>query len=462
VFRATHNSYSGGSRRTIRAQLDAGVRLIELDVHAPAAAGGDFQVGHVAPGHEVARGGGNPDGIGLREWLEVVESWAAARRGAGGAPRHGVLTVALDLKSALVRAAAFESGSLAALNGTLRGVFGDALVTPGEFERSAAGSRDGPTLEALRGRVIVVLSGHPQSRVGYRWDVGANPAVAVNERGWVVEVHESPTGPTCTHDLWYWTGRRGEDGAVEWMRHGKYDSGTTPAVAVNNAGLVVAVHRSGLYSSLWCRAGELNEATGDIRWGARGVKYDTGAAPTVAFQSLSGAELREIHRSQKHVHDKWSRRGVASAGGVAWEANGKTADEPFDKATARLRGGVCVSVTSSPSAGNGAPVARTLQYTTRTPRGSQTGRIVYPQVAFIEWQEGSDPALAADDVFFHASAAARSNGTAQQRRAGLVVRQWAFNTPPAAVTPPPSFPATDEPFAEWYEEYCTSAGSVRD
>src|SRR4051794_21159378 len=35
IFRATHNSYAGGSVGTVSEQLDAGVRGIELDVWIP-------------------------------------------------------------------------------------------------------------------------------------------------------------------------------------------------------------------------------------------------------------------------------------------------------------------------------------------------------------------------------------------------------------------------------------------
>lgn len=32
-FRATHNSYSGKERGSILAQLDSGIRCVELDIH---------------------------------------------------------------------------------------------------------------------------------------------------------------------------------------------------------------------------------------------------------------------------------------------------------------------------------------------------------------------------------------------------------------------------------------------
>jgi hypothetical protein len=454
VFRSTHNSYSGGARGTIRAQLDAGVRFIEFDVYAPACRGEDFRVGHTKPGHEVDHGGDNPDGDALRDWLGVVAGWV---RGRGG--NSGIVTLGLDMKSKLVEAAVYEDGSLAMLNSALREVFGGALVTPHEFAELGGGEVHGPLLAALRGRVLVVLSGHAESRVGYRWNVGLNPAVAVNTGGWVVEVHESPSGPVFMHDLWYCTGRRTADGRVEWLHRGKYDRGTTPAVAMNDSGLVVEVHKSGLYSTLYCRVGQLNKSTGNVDWNGPAVKYDKGVEPTIAFHSLSASDCREIHRSETRRNDKWSRRGTASGSGVLWEENGKTSDSPFEKSTAQFPSGGALSVSSSTAAsGSDAPVVGTLRYTS----GHTAGRIAYAQLAFVEWQSGNSAALAADGAFFRANKAQYMTWVVQQRKAGNVVRQWAFNTALHGTQPAANFPATDEPFATWYKDFCAGVGAVED
>lgn len=457
TFRASHNSYSGdirGARGAVRAQLDAGVRFVELDLHPPAAPGGDFRLGHRAPGDEVAAGGGNPASTALRDWLAVVAAWARGRAAAAA-----VVTVGLDFKVA--------AGPLQALNDALREELGELLVTPREFRALAAGHEDGPTLDALKGRVMVVLSGHEKSRTEYMWDTGVNPAVAANDAGWVVEVHESPGGPTALRTLWYWTGRRRRtgDGGVEWMHHGQFDRGTTPAVALNNAGLVVEVHRSGVHRTLWARTGQLHAKTGAIAWSPAAERYDKGVEPTVAFDSLDGAALREVHRSPWRYDDTWSRRGAAAAGGVKWEGSAKTQDRPFVKNVARMDGGVGASaaaveltVDSAAAAGGGAPVPNTLLYTC----GGAAGRIVYPELAFVEWQSGNADELAADGVLFHANKALRVDWIARQRAAGHIVRQWAFNTPAHGTQPPSNFPATDHPYADWYDEYCNEIGAVKD
>lgn len=59
IFRATHNSYSGGARGSITHQLDTGVRFVEFDVwsgdHATA---GDYRIGHAKAGDQVDHTGG--------------------------------------------------------------------------------------------------------------------------------------------------------------------------------------------------------------------------------------------------------------------------------------------------------------------------------------------------------------------------------------------------------------------
>jgi hypothetical protein len=72
-FRATHNSYSGGLRRSIVDQLRGGVRCFELDVHAKGFdIFRDFRVGYLKPGSEVSLGDGNPESIMLSDWLATI------------------------------------------------------------------------------------------------------------------------------------------------------------------------------------------------------------------------------------------------------------------------------------------------------------------------------------------------------------------------------------------------------
>ena len=203
----------------------------------------------------------------------------------------------LDLKDDLTDNPSYAAGDLAALNDELRSVFGTQLLRAADYRANA-------TVDALRGRVFALLSGDAATRAAYRRDVGYHPAIAINGRGQVVEVHDSGGGA-----LWYWTGTYGADGRVTWQRHGRYDSGITPAVAINDNGDLVEVHQSQNSTTLWYRTGHVNWA-GEITWSAS-HQYDDGVLPSVAFTSDNGADLREVHRSQSSSQNwTWRVRSV--------------------------------------------------------------------------------------------------------------------------------------------------------
>jgi hypothetical protein len=438
VFRATHNSYSGnikGTRGSILAQLDGGVRFLEFDVQDNGFAGThDYAIGHDEAGHEVDHQG-NPASNALRDWLRVVADWSAAH------PAHAPLLVMLDLKDDLTDNPSFAAGNLTALNAELRGVFGARLL----LARDVAGAL--PTVGALRGRVLTLLSGDVGTRAEYRRDVGYHPAVALNGRGQVVEVHDSGAGT-----LWYWTGTYGADGRVTWLRHGRYDTGTTPAVALNDNGWLVEVHKSENENSLWYHVGLLG-ADGDIVWWPS-HRYDNGILPTVAFLDASGTRLREVHRSQSNAQN-WEWQGTLDAGGaaVAWTANRNTADPRYNAALA-VRGSAQVAVWTG---ADGTTPTNTLRYSTDR---VSADRIRYQQWAFVEYQAGDSAELRAGTLF-SAAMAGDAAFIVAQRREGRVVRGWDFDDPGRATTPLANYPATNYPFVAWYTTLTDNAGAVR-
>lgn len=159
TFAATHNSYSGGSRGSIPSQLQVGCRLVEYDIYnKDYARYGDFRLGHAWPGNSVSEGGGNPESDHLRDWLDVILQWTLAN------PGHAPLTLVLDLKNNLGKAADGQ-GSLQDLQDEVLAAFGPALWPASAFEGTW------PTVDSLRGRVLVVLSGNQDSRKAYqsRW-----------------------------------------------------------------------------------------------------------------------------------------------------------------------------------------------------------------------------------------------------------------------------------------------------
>jgi len=295
--KAVHNSYSGnisGQRGSIVEQLDAGVRVMELDIYASNFVDyGDYRIGHGSPGDEVWLQGGNPTSILLTEWLAQIASWSRKNE------HHAPIQILFDLKESLDLPSASE-GNYAALNARLRNAFSQTLLTPSELF-------GWPDVSSLTGRVYAVLSNDVSHREPYILDRGVDPAVAVNGKGQVVEVHESQQG---NHTLWYWAGALNASGAITWKHHGRYGTGTTPAVALNDDGFVVEVHKSQNHDRLWSQVGQLRDDS-DIEW-QDSHDYDNGIQPTIQFTDAGGNSLREIHRSESHEQN-WDWQVILDA-----------------------------------------------------------------------------------------------------------------------------------------------------
>ena len=174
----THNSYHRRPSRpllpgegadyehpSITAQLDAGIRSLELDAHN----GPDFPVFHTPLLDE------RSNCPTLQGCLRMVDRWSDTH------PGHLPVVVLIEPKplpansnpvfqELLDRAAArqhlsdWDAPALARLDSTVRHTFGRSLVTPDEVRgrhptlRRAIRTRGWPTLAKLRGRVLVVLN----------------------------------------------------------------------------------------------------------------------------------------------------------------------------------------------------------------------------------------------------------------------------------------------------------------
>ncbi len=450
VFRATHNSYSGdinGQRGTIARQLDHGVRFVEFDVHDNDYRAEGYQVGHgpcvtspQGPGCEVDHAGDNPDSNRLRDWLRVVSTWSQAHRA------HAPLAVAFDIKDDLTDNPSYADGNLAALNDLVRASFGEALLPSSEVAAAW------PTVDALRGRVLVVLSGDGATRVAYRRDQGRRPAVAMNTRGVVIEAHDDGA-----NGLWYWTGRYQPDGTVRWARHGRYDTGSNPAVAINDDGWVVEVHEA-VGGRLFYNVGRV-DASLEVSFGASGERYDTGVTPTLRFASPAGLALREVHASEvtPSQHWEWQATLDVASRTVRWSdaSHGRTGDALYDKTTAS-NGGARVRVSTGV---DGAAPADTLRYDT-----DRVGarRVQYEQLMFVEFQRGDDAEVREGARFYAANASPRDAFGAfyaAETRAGRLFRAWQ-TTGENLSRPVVSFPASDTPYAAWYDALCREAHCV--
>jgi hypothetical protein len=437
-FASTHNSYSGGARGTLMAQFELGVRFVELDIHDDDFTSQGYRVGHDSPGHQVAG-----DSDRLVDWLEQVSAWSAMH------PEHAPITLLLDLKDSLADRPSFDAGNLGRLIHTLEEVFGDRLA---RAERIGGLT---PIAE-LRGRIVTVLSGHQGTRLAHRRSTGRSPAVAVNGRGQVVEVHDAGDGT-----LWYWTGELLDDGEVRWARQGRYDGGDQPAVALNDDGVLVEVHHDPDPGDdkLWYRVGQLGDDL-EITWtqeaGRSFPDSDTGERPSVRFLDRAGLDLVEIHEGPSGgLRWTWSGSVNLEDGTVSWSRSddGQTEEPRFD--TDR-DGGVEVSAGAVGSYG-----ADSVRYRVS---GGTWRAIRYPQILFTEVQPDGDAALAADEeLWFFAAKAASKDGrswAAERRSEGRLVRLWGFNSAGYDTAPPVNLPATDFPSATWYAEHCRAIACV--
>jgi len=438
VYGATHNSYSGnvdGAKGSILSQLDGGVRFIELDIHDNGYSDAhDYQIGHDGPGNAVDHANGNPASNSLRDWLVQIAGWSSVNTS------HAGLTVMLDIKDDLTDNTSFAAGNLGALNGELLDAFGAQI-----FPADAVGATF-PTIGALRGKVLCLLSGDGGTRTEYKRDVGSHPAVAINARGQVVEVHDSGHGT-----LWYWTGTYGADGRVTWQRHGEYDDGTTPAVTLADDGYLVEVHQSQSATTLWYHVGFLG-GNGEITWGPS-HQYDNGILPTVRFSDGSGASFREIHRSEAHDQN-WDWRGTLNRGAwtLSFSSHGTTSDARYDAASSSSGSSRVTVYTGA----DGASPSNTLRYATDRVADE---RLRYYQRAFVEFQDGDGTELQSG-AWYYGAPATHSSFIIAARNAGRLVRGWDFDSSGLATSPLANYPATNYPHADWYEPLIVNNGGA--
>lgn len=306
---------------------------------------------------------------------------------------HSPIVVMLDLKEEICRQASFAEGNPSFLNAQLLRIFGDGLFRASDF------SGRWPAVGDLRGKVIVLFSGGYETRCAYRWERALHPVVALNSSGQVVEAHEGLDGK-----VWYWTGRLGADGKVSWVRRGSLGKGALPGVSLGEDGQAV-------------------------------VSLDSEGRRVAVDGRLDGA--MEI------VFSKDGRR-VARDGEVAPDSA---------KASRADAGGKFVEVFT---ARDGAAPEDTLCYRTAS---VERGRVRYEQVVFVEHQHGEPVALLEDGAAFCAAAfdPALLGWAREMHDRGRMVRFWGFNKPPKGdegAYDVINFPATDDPYAEWYGKFC--------
>lgn len=441
---ATHNSYSGniaGDRGTILEQLELGVRMFEFDFHDNDFEAQGYRIGHDNPGHEVDHSGTNPASNRLSDWLSPIAMFSAEN------PDHAPLVITLDAKDDLTDNEDRDSGNLGQLSVLMEAIFTSSLVRADEIVG------EWPAANALRGKVVIVLTGHHGSRLLYRKSEGQNPAIAVNSSGQVVAAFDDGSGV-----LWSWTGII-ESGVVGWQRRTRYDTGTDPAISLSEDGVIVEVHESpGSDKTLFYRVGSLG-GDGVISWAREnGLQFpngDKGVDPSVQFAGGGGISVREVHHGQSSGNPfYWNGAVNVADGRVAWTRSGddgRTSDPRFDE-TVSVAGSQAVVISKGELGSYGGNTLRVAV------GGGEDAPIRYPQTMFVDAQPSSSSDLRDDSgVSFFTAPASNASDRAwagEQRERGGLVRLYKFEDQNQESTPAQNYAATDHPFDSWHRDYC--------
>ncbi len=416
----THNSYSGGARGSIVAQLNRGIRCIEFDFHDNDFEGvGDYRLGHTSHDSEVELGGGNPRTSELTQWLELVAQWSDDHAG------HGPLIVLLDAKDNLKDNLNPESGNLGRLNDIVRTTLGQRLYLP-------AGADANPQVSALRNRILVVLSGDRITRTAYIADEGEQPAVSSHASGAVVSMHSDGR-----NRLWYWTGRLEPNASkVRWLQHGRYDTGTEPSVLLTASNVVVEVHRSHTRDRLFGAVGDLDDG-GRLNWRDERSLFD-GQNPSLTL--TADGRIKLVYETSEFSSGRAQRFGRVVDGELR-----------FDEAQSTQQFGADVSnngVLEIIASGIAGHSDTTLLYRMATETDFDFVR--YEQLMFTEYQSG-DGAFLADQAVF----AGFKSGRTQELTRNLdryITRLWGYDQGDSTASIQPNLLSADEPFATWFDQ----------
>jgi hypothetical protein len=276
--------------------------------------------------------------------------------------------------------------------------------------------------------------------------------VAIGGERFVAAVHDDGDG-----ELWSWTGEYLASGSVRWLRRAHYDTGLNPAIAIDEDGFVVEVHENPDRDRLFYRVGRIAEG-GDIAWmSTRGISL-AGAGGINPRVEISGGVVRVAHVSRSGRATWHEGQLNQRTGTVYWTSAGEGDILPdLDEKQAR-RDGKTVRVFTGADGGFD---SSTLLYSTDRLR---TGRVRPEQLAFVEVQHGNKGALAREDLLFYSGPARDLSvriWAVGKRAAGKVARLWCFNDAELTNEASVDFPATDLPFSGWYRGYGSTIGCAR-
>lgn len=432
-FLTTHNSYTGGTRGSLPAQLSARIRCVEFDIHDNEwLAFKDYRIGHLKPGLEVSLGGGNPATLLLSHWLAVLADWSNGHAG------HGPITLVLDAKDGLTDND--EGGDLEDLSWTLLRALGQKLFTREDFDAN----RGWPDLAAMRNRILCVLSGDGKSRLSYRWAYGAVPSIAVNGDDQVALAYCS----TDAGDLRVWTGRfDAAAGSVGWLRRLTYSPedppAASPAIGITDGGWIVLCYRyavPGFADQLASHVGRFQDeanADGRIAWFGRRQPFAAGSAPSL---EITGDDIVEMHTAPSGRRERVLGTLDRAKKKIKWQKPKGTTAKAFPiNVAARPAGDLTAGADANGWIGTGF-------------NGGPLQPVRFRQVLFVEVQGGEDPAPFRDALFFAANAKDQAQ-IAAARATGMTARAWAFENGDQTNPWVENMPSTNTPSDQWYRGY---------
>jgi hypothetical protein len=113
---------------------------------------------------------------------------------------------------------------------------------------------------------------------------GWTPSIAINNKNQAVMVHQRRTGTGGA--LWYHVGVvHPGNRTISFDTGHRYDTGTTPSIALDDDGFVFEVHEGHgeAIRNLWAKFGQLNDAGTKIDWTGDSFQYHNGRSPAVGL-----------------------------------------------------------------------------------------------------------------------------------------------------------------------------------
>jgi len=182
---------------------------------------------------------------------------------------------------------------------------------------------------------------------------GYLPSVALSKEGYVIVVHSNNNFKSGT-DLYYRVGKINPDGdqnqTIAWLTDFvHWDAGFHAAIAINDRGVIVGVHEAGRGGTgLYYRVGHLrNPAGGDytVQWDSTpwGVHYEDGINPSIAINNHN--QVVEAHQvtGETLLH---YRRGNLTGGTINFAESRRYDNHAEQPAVALLDNGLVLEVHS--------------------------------------------------------------------------------------------------------------------